>query len=77
MFQAMGYSFIALQGFDLIAAVAGEVKDPRRVLPLSMFLSLRPYRRDLILGGGSSRYTMPKYCTAIIPHFRHASPIQA
>ncbi|MGA1796129.1 MAG: APC family permease [bacterium] len=38
--QAMGYTFITLQGFDLIAAVAGEVKDPARNIPRSMFLSL-------------------------------------
>ena len=37
---AMGFTFIALQGFDLIAAVAGEVKDPQRVLPRAMLLSL-------------------------------------
>ncbi|HSH71348.1 MAG TPA: amino acid permease [Deferrisomatales bacterium] len=40
LLQAMGYSFIALQGFDLIAAVGGEVRDPRRNLPRSMYLSL-------------------------------------
>jgi len=38
--QAMGFTFIALQGFDLIAAVAGEVRDPSRNIPRSMFLSL-------------------------------------
>ncbi|WP_419165471.1 amino acid permease [Candidatus Palauibacter sp.] len=38
--QAMGYTFIALQGFDLIAAVGGEVKDPRKTLPRAMYLSL-------------------------------------
>lgn len=37
---AMGFSFIALQGFDLIATVGGEVRDPLRTLPRSMFLSL-------------------------------------
>ena len=40
LFQAMGYTFIALQGFDLIAAVGGEIRDPRRVIPRAMFLSL-------------------------------------
>ena len=40
LIQAMGYTFIALQGFDLIAAVAGEVKDPDRNLPRAMYLSL-------------------------------------
>jgi len=38
--QAMGYTFIAFQGFDLIAAVAGEVKEPRRTLPRAMLWSL-------------------------------------
>ncbi|MEM6795803.1 MAG: amino acid permease, partial [Acidobacteriota bacterium] len=38
--QAMGYTFIALQGFDLIAAVGGEVKDPARNLPRAMVASL-------------------------------------
>ena len=38
--QAMGYTFIALQGFDLIAAVGGEVREPRRTLPRAMYLSL-------------------------------------
>ncbi len=40
LFQAMGYSFIALQGFDLIAAVGGEVRDPARNLPRAMLFSL-------------------------------------
>ena len=40
LLQAMGFTFIALQGFDLIAAVGGEVRDPRRVIPRAMFLSL-------------------------------------
>lgn len=38
--QAMGYSFIALQGFDLIAAVGGEVRSPARTIPRAMLLSL-------------------------------------
>lgn len=38
--QAMGYTFIALQGFDLIAAVGGEVRRPERNIPRAMFLSL-------------------------------------
>lgn len=37
---AMGYTFVALQGFDLIAAVAGEVREPGRTLPRAMYLSL-------------------------------------
>ena len=38
--QAMGYTFIALQGFDLIAAVGGEVKNPKRTLPFAMYAAL-------------------------------------
>ncbi|RMH23157.1 MAG: amino acid permease [Acidobacteria bacterium] len=40
LLQAMGYTFIALQGFDLIAAVGGEVKQPGRTIPRAMLLSL-------------------------------------
>ena len=40
LFQAMGYTFIALQGFDLIAAVAGEIKSPEKNIPRAMMLSL-------------------------------------
>ena len=38
LLQAMGYTFIALQGFDLI--VAGEIRDPKRTVPRAMYLSL-------------------------------------
>jgi len=38
--EAMGVSFIALQGFDLIAAVGGEVRKPKRNIPRAMYLSL-------------------------------------
>jgi basic amino acid/polyamine antiporter, APA family len=40
LISAMGYSFIALQGFDLIAAVAGEIKQPQRNIPRAMLISL-------------------------------------
>lgn len=40
LIQAMGFTFIALQGFDLIAAVGGEIREPTRVIPRAMFLSL-------------------------------------
>tara|TARA_R110002049_G_scaffold4601_5_gene32043 strand:+ start:67484 stop:69712 length:2229 start_codon:yes stop_codon:yes gene_type:complete len=40
LIQAMGYSFIALQGFDLIAAVGGEIKQPAKTIPRAMVLSL-------------------------------------
>jgi amino acid transporter len=40
LLKAMGYTFIAVQGFDLISAIAGEVRDPRRTIPASMLLSL-------------------------------------
>jgi APA family basic amino acid/polyamine antiporter len=38
--QAMGFTFIALQGFEVIAAVAGEVRRPERTIPRAMLLSL-------------------------------------
>lgn len=40
LFEAMGFTFIALQGFDLIAAVAGEIRTPERVIPRAMLISL-------------------------------------
>ncbi len=40
LFQAMGFTFIALQGFDLIAAVGGEVRNARQAIPKAMMLSL-------------------------------------
>lgn len=40
LFQAMGYTFIALQGFDLIAAVGGEIRNPTKTIPKAMILSL-------------------------------------
>jgi amino acid transporter len=38
--MAMGFTFIAVQGFDLIATIGGEIKDPRRTIPRSMMISL-------------------------------------
>jgi len=40
LFEAMGFSFIALQGFDLIAAVGGEIRNPAKNIPRAMLLSL-------------------------------------
>ena len=40
LFAAMGFTFIALQGFDLIATVGGEVKEPERNIPRAMLASL-------------------------------------
>ncbi len=40
LLQAMGFTFIALQGFDLISAIAGEVKQPSKNIPKSMLFSL-------------------------------------
>ncbi len=40
LISAMGFTFIALQGFDLIPAIGGEVKSPRRNIPRAMLLSL-------------------------------------
>jgi amino acid transporter len=39
-FQAMGFTFITFQGFDLISAVAGEVKEPGQIIPRAMYTSL-------------------------------------
>ncbi|PWN05436.1 amino acid permease [Rhodohalobacter mucosus] len=33
---AMGYTFIALQGFDLIGSAAGEIRDPEKNIPKAM-----------------------------------------
>ncbi len=40
LIRAMGFTFIALQGFDLIAAVAGEIRNPERTIPRAMLSSL-------------------------------------
>ena len=40
LIQAMGYTFIALQGFDLIAAIGGEVREPGKTIPRAMLVSL-------------------------------------
>lgn len=40
LLQAMGATFIAVQGFELVAAIGGEVRDPRRTIPRAMFMSL-------------------------------------
>lgn len=40
LLTAMGFTFIALQGFDLIATVGGEVKDPERTIPRAILTSL-------------------------------------
>ena len=40
VFQAMGYTFIAFQGFNLIATMAGEIKEPGETIPKAMIISL-------------------------------------
>jgi APA family basic amino acid/polyamine antiporter len=40
LLAAMGFTFIALQGFDLIATIGGEVKNPERNIPRAMLTSL-------------------------------------
>lgn len=37
---AMGYTFIALQGFDLIGSAAGEIKNPKKIIPKAMMGTL-------------------------------------
>jgi len=38
--MAMGFTFIAMQGFDLIAISAGQIKEPQRIVPRAMLASL-------------------------------------
>lgn len=38
--SAMGTTFIALQGFELVAGVGGQVREPRKNIPRATFLSL-------------------------------------
>lgn len=40
LLAAMGFTFITLQGFEMVSAIAGEIKDPQRTIPRAMFLSL-------------------------------------
>lgn len=40
LIQAMGFTFIALQGFEIIGTVGGEVKNPSCTIPRAMFISL-------------------------------------
>lgn len=40
VFVAMGLTFIAFEGYDLIATVAEEIKDPEKNIPRATFISL-------------------------------------
>lgn len=40
LIAAMGYTFIAQQGFDLIASAAGEIREPARTIPKAMVSTL-------------------------------------
>jgi len=40
LIAAMGVTFISLQGFEMVAAIAGEVREPRRTIPKAIFGSL-------------------------------------
>ncbi|MFW6346973.1 MAG: amino acid permease [Cyclonatronaceae bacterium] len=40
LIAAMGYTFIALQGFDLIGSAAGEIKEPEKNIPRAMMATL-------------------------------------
>jgi amino acid transporter len=37
---AMGVTFICIQGFEMISAIAGEIRDPEKTIPRAMFLSI-------------------------------------
>lgn len=39
-FKAMGFTFVAFHGFELISFIGGEVKNPEKNLPRSMIISL-------------------------------------
>ena len=62
LFQAMGFTFIALQGVDLIVAVAGEIREPGRTIPRALFLSL---------GIALFIYSFIPYGVAAAPLFLH------
>lgn len=40
LLHAMGLTFVLLHGFEVIAAIGGEVVEPSRVIPRAMFLSV-------------------------------------
>ena len=40
LIAAMGFTFITLQGFEMVSAIAGEIKDPGRTIPKAVFGSL-------------------------------------
>jgi len=40
LIAAMGFTFIALQGFDLIASASGEIKQPEKTIPKAMIATL-------------------------------------
>lgn len=40
LLSAMGYTFIVYQGFDLISAVGGKIKNPSKTIPRAMIISL-------------------------------------
>jgi basic amino acid/polyamine antiporter, APA family len=40
VFKAMGLTFIAFQGFEVIAQSSEEIKNPKKNIPLAVFLSL-------------------------------------
>ena len=40
VFKAMGLTFIAFQGFEIIAQSSEEIKNPKRNIPLAIFFSL-------------------------------------
>ena len=40
IFAAMGLTFIAFEGYEIIAQTSEEVEDPKRNIPRAVFLSL-------------------------------------
>ena len=40
LFMAMGFTFIALEGFEIISTIGEEVRSPEKTIPRAMFLSI-------------------------------------
>ena len=66
VFMAMGLTFIAFEGYEIIAQCSEEVRAPERNVPRAVFLSLADRRADLPAGG---------LCRARLGAERRACPV--
>ncbi len=83
LIAAMGYTFIALQGFELIASSAGEIDSPRKIVPRAMYTSLGmaliiyiPILLITVMGGIPTGASPAEWCssradTCIADAFKH------